>query len=124
MQRKMRAESLLGECNVTPPRSSPHPQQHKLFYHFPRRRSATRCHSSVTVLFVQQDAPSTVPGLCWLCRMPLALVSLGDLLRMRARLRPPARQPASAMRDTRRASFAPAVAACKTAAPAASGERQ
>lgn len=61
----------------------------------------------------------TVPGLCWLCRMPL-----GDLLRMRAR-RPPARQRVSAMWITRRASFAPLRSLpAKTTALAASGERQ
>ncbi|VDZ97565.1 gluconate periplasmic binding protein [Salmonella enterica subsp. enterica] len=66
----------------------------------------------------------TVPGLCWLCRMPLALSHWGDLFRMRAR-RPPARQRVSAMWITRQASFAPLRSLpAKTAALAASGERQ
>ncbi len=65
----------------------------------------------------------TVPGLCWLCRMPLALSHVGDLFRMRAR-RSSARQPVSAMRITCRASFAPLRSMTATTALAASGERQ
>ncbi len=47
----------------------------------------------------------TVPGLCWLCRMPLALSHWGFV--PYARARSSARQPVSAMWITRRASFAP-----------------
>lgn len=65
----------------------------------------------------------TVPGLCWLCRMPLALSHWG-ICSVCAR-RPPARQRVSAMWITRQASFAPLRSLpAKTAALAASGKRQ
>lgn len=66
----------------------------------------------------------TVPGLCWLCQMPLALSHWGDMFRMRAR-RPSEYQPVPAMRITCRASFTPLRSLpAKAAALAASGKRQ
>lgn len=63
----------------------------------------------------------TVPGLCWLCRMPLALSHWG-ICSVCARA---VRQRVSAMWITRQASFAPLRSLpAKTAALAASGERQ
>ncbi len=72
-----------------------------------------------------KDAPMlTVPGLCWLCRMPLALNRKGicsvcaRAVRQRVSLCPQCGLPAA------HPSLSPAVAACKTAATAASGERR